>query len=401
MDSVDGYVARVLSVVRPLPARSLSLAEADGTVLAEDVWACCPLPCFDNSAMDGYAVAAFDVASATPAVPVVLPVGAEVAAGDVELRQLTAGMCMRITTGALMPVGADAVVRVEWTDGGTERVAVTRPVRAGDSVRRSGSDVRPGELLLAAGTRLGPAQLGLLAAAGRASVRARPRPRLTILSAGNELAEPGEPLTPGRSWESNSFMLAAAGSRAGGDVRRHRLIRDDRGDVLAAVREALTGADMLVTSGGISMGGEHDAIKAALRDLGTVSFGKVAMQPGMPQGFGTAGPAGTPIITLPGNPASAFISFRLFVVPAVRALQGLDQERPRRASLTAPLRSPAARRSFICGVIDHERGTVTPAPGTSTHQLTALARSNALIVVPEQVTALAAGATVEVLELRP
>jgi molybdopterin molybdotransferase len=400
MDSVDSYVARVLHAVRPLPPRPLNLAEADGTALAEDVWSCCPLPCFDNSAMDGYAVAAVDIAAATPAVPVILPVTAEVAAGDVEHRQLTAGTCMRIMTGALMPAGADAVVRVEWTDGGTEHVAISAPVRAGDSVRRSGSDVPPGELLLAAGTRLGPAQLGLLAAAGRASVRTRPRPRLTILSAGNELAEPGEPLVPGRSWESNSMMLAAAGRRAGCDVRRHRLLRDDRDDVLTALQEALADADMLITSGGISMGGEHDAIKAALQDLGTVSFGKVAMQPGMPQGFGTAGPAGTPIITLPGNPVSAFVSFRLFVVPAVRALQGLGPERPRRASLTAPLRSPAARRSFICGVIDHERGTVTPAPGTSTHKLTALARSNALIVVPEQVTALAAGATVEVLELR-
>lgn len=399
MDSVDSYAARVLSIIRPPPPRPLRLAEADWTVLAEDVRSCCPLPCFDNSAMDGYAVAAFDVASATPAVPVILPVHAEIAAGDVEPRQLTAGTCMRIMTGALLPAGADAVVRVEWTDGGTEHVAISVPVRAGDSVRRSGSDVGPGELLLAAGTRLGPAQLGLRAAAGRASVRARPRPRLTILSAGNELVEPGEALIPGRSWESNSFMLAAAASRAGCDVRRHRLIRDDRGDVLAAVREALTGADMLVTSGGISMGGEHDAIKAVLRDLGTVSFAKVAMQPGMPQGFGTAGLASAPIITLPGNPVSAFISFRLFVTPAVRALPGLRPEEPRRAILTVPLRSPAGKRPFICGVLDQERGTVTSAPGRPTHQLTALARSNALIVIPEQVTALAAGTTVEVLEL--
>jgi molybdopterin molybdotransferase len=169
---------------------------------------------------------------------------------------------------------------------------------------------------------------------------------------------------------------------------------------LAAVKQALPGADMLITGGGISMGGEHEAIKAALRDLGTVSFGKVAMHPGMTQGFGTAGPEGTPIIKLPGNPVSAFVSFRLFVAPAVRALQGLRPETPRRAVLTAPLRSPAGRRSFVCGVFGQEHGAVTPAPGPSAHRLTALARSNALIVVPEQVTALAAGAAVEVLGMQ-
>jgi molybdopterin molybdotransferase len=223
-DSVDSHIARILSVIRPLPSRRLSLADADGAVLAEDIRACCPLPCFDNSAMDGYAVTAFDVTSATPDAPVTLPVGAEVAAGDVQPRQLTAGTCMRIMTGALMPAGADAVVRVEWTNGGTGRVTISRPVSAGDSVRRSGSDARPGELLLAAGTRLGPAQLGLLAAAGRASILARPRPRVTILSAGNELAEPGEALIPGQSWESNSLMLAAAATQAGCLACRHRLI---------------------------------------------------------------------------------------------------------------------------------------------------------------------------------
>jgi molybdopterin molybdotransferase len=156
--SVDSYLAGILSAIRPLPPRALSLAEADGAVLAEDVRACCPLPCFDNSAMDGYAVRACDVASAAPGAPVTLPVDAEVAAGDVQPRQLKAGTCMRIMTGALMPAGADAVVRVEWTDGGTERVTIGRPVSAGDAVRRTGSDARTGELLLTAGARLGPAQ---------------------------------------------------------------------------------------------------------------------------------------------------------------------------------------------------------------------------------------------------
>jgi molybdopterin molybdotransferase len=403
LDSAASYLAAILTVIAPLPPRRLSLDDADGAVLAEDVRTRCPLPSFDNSAMDGYAVLAADVAAAAPGAPVILPVRNEIAAGDTRPRQLRAGTCMSIMTGALMPAGADAVVRVEWTDGGTEHVAISRPVSAGASVRRRGSNARPGQLLLAAGTRLGPAQIGLLASAGRGTVLARARPRLTVLSAGNELAEPGEALVPGLTWESNSFMLAAAARQAACVTRRHGIVGDDRGEVLAAVRDALPGTDLLVTSGGISMGGEHDVIKAALRTLGTFSFRRVAMQPGMPQGFGTAGPAATPVLTLPGNPVSAFVSFRLFAVPAVRVLQGLDPGEPRtaQAALTAPLTSPAGRRSFTCGVLDHEAGTVTPAAGRSSHQLTALARCDALIIVPEQVTVLPAGSTVEVLELRP
>jgi molybdopterin molybdotransferase len=401
IDSVGSYLAAVLSVIAPLPPRHLSLDDADGAVLAENVRARCPLPFFDNSAMDGYAVLAADVAAAASGSPVTLPVCGEIAAGDIQPRQLAGGTCMRIMTGALMPARADAVVRVEWTDGGTEHVTNRQPDSAGASGRRSGSDARPGQLLLAGGTRLGPAQIGLLAAAGRDIVLARARPRLTILSAGNELAGPGGAPVPGRIWESNSFMLAAAARQAGCVTRRHRIIRDDQDEVLTAVQEALPDTDLLVTSGGVSMGGEHDAVKAALGKLGTVSFRRVAMHPGMPQGSGTVGPAGTPLLTLPGNPVSAFVSFRLFVIPAVRALQGLPPggPHPTRAILAAPLTSPPARRSFICGILGHETGTVTPAPGKSSHQLTALAQSDALIIVPEQVTALPAGAAVEVLEL--
>ncbi|MGI8446893.1 MAG: molybdopterin molybdotransferase MoeA [Streptosporangiaceae bacterium] len=327
IDSADSYLADVLSAICPLTPRHLSLEDADGAVLAEDVRARCALPSFDNSAMDGYAVLAADIAAATPSAPVTLPVGAEIAAGDIQPRTLDAGTCMRIMIGALMPAGADAVVRVEWTDGGMDHVTISRPVRAGAAVRRSGGDARPGQLLLPGGTRLGPAQIGLLAAVGRDTVLARGRPRLTVVSAGNELVEPGKALIAGRTWESNSFMLAAA-HQAGCVTRRCRIIGDDCGEVLAAVHEALPGSDLLITSGGISMGGEHDAIKAALRTLGTFRFRRVAMQPGMPQGFGTAGPAGIPVLTLPGNPVSAFVSFRLFAVPVVRALQGLDGVRP-------------------------------------------------------------------------
>lgn len=396
----DSYLAEVLSVTRPLPPRPFGLDDADGTVLAEDVLASSALPSFSNSAMDGYAVRARDTAAATPMTLVTLPVEAELAAGDTHQRELAARTCMRIMTGALLPAGADAVVRVEWTDGRSDQVTISRVVCPGTAVRDRSSDARPG-LLLAAGTRLGPAQLALLAAAGQDIVMARARPRLTILSAGDELAGPGTPLIPGQTRESNSFMLAAAARQAGCVPRRYRVIRDDQDDLLAVVRDASTTTDLLVTSGGISMGGRHDSIKAAMQNLRTVAFRKVAMQPGMPQGVGTLGHQATPILMLPGNPVSAFVSFWLFALPAVRALQRLARDKPGagRAVLTAPVRSPGGKRSIITGVYDRRRGTVTPASGHTCHHLTALARADALIIVPEQITILAAGDAVDVLDL--
>ena len=400
MTSVAAHRAAIISGISALPPRPMGLEEAEGTVLAENVTAQCPLPMFDNSAMDGYAVLASDVATATAARPVTLPVEAEITAGDPRRWRLTAGTCAKITTGALLPAGADAVVRAEWTDGGADKAAIMRPVRPGDSVRRAGGEALPGDLLLAAGTPLGGAQIALLAAAGRHSVLGRPRPRLTVLSAGNELTGLGGSVHPGQVWESNSLMLAVAARRLGCAVRRHPLARDDKREVRAALRAAARDSDILVTSGGISMGGEHDVFKAALRGLATVTFQLVAMHPGMPQGFGTVGEPGVPIVLLPGNPVSAFVSFCLFAAPAVRALQGRPPEEPRTttAMLTAPVRSPAEKASFISAVHDPAGGTIAPA-GESAHHLTALARANALIVVPPAVTALAAGETAEVMSL--
>ena len=401
MPSVDGYLAEVLAAIRPLPPRELGLEDADGAVLAGDVTAAWPLPPFDNSAMDGYAVLAADLAAAAPGRPVTLPVAGEVAAGDTTQIDLAPGTCIKIMTGALLPAGADAVVPVEWTDGGAQRVAISQAAEPGHAIRRTGGDAAPGDLLLAEGTRLGPVQLGLLAAAGRAAVTARPRPRVTVISTGNELAEPGQPVRPGLIWESNSFMLAAAARQAGCTARRNPGVPDRKAAVLAAIEDALPHADLLVTSGGVSMGGEHDVVKAALSDLGTVSFRKVAMQPGMPQGFGVVGPARTPIFTLPGNPVSAYVSFQLFVRPAARVLQKLRPVRLRgaRAVLAGPVRSPRDRTSFLRGTLDAEAGTVTPVSGQSSHQLASLARANALIVVPEPVTEMGVGADVEVLVL--
>ncbi len=399
MQSVESYLSDVLAAIRPLPPRELRLDEAGGAVLAEDVTAAWALPPFDNSGMDGYAVLAADVAAATPQRPVTLPVRGEVPAGDTRRHDLAQGTCLRIMTGAPLPSGADAVVPVEWTDGGSAHVTITRAPEPGNAIRRTGGDAAAGDVLLTAGTRVGPVQIALLAAAGRNAVTARPSPRITVMSTGNELIEPGQPVTPGQIWESNSRMLAAAAQQAGYPARRHGIVPDDKAAVLAAIEEALAGADLLVTTGGVSMGGEHDIVKAALHDLGTVTFRKVAMQPGMPQGFGVVGPAGTPIFTLPGNPVSAYVSFQLFVRPAASALQDFGPERlaTTSAELAEPVRSPAGRRSYLRGVLDAPAGTVAPVSGQSSHQLASLARADALIVVPESVTELPAGTTVDVL----
>jgi molybdopterin molybdotransferase len=399
MEPVDDYLDEILAAITPLAPRELSLADAYGAVLARDVTAQWPLPAFDNSAMDGYAVRAAEVAAA----PVTLPVDGEIAAGDTSGRALAPGTAMRIMTGAAMPAGADAVVQVELTDGGDERVLIREAVPAGTSVRVRGGDAVPGDLLLADGTPIGAVQLGLLAAAGLGAALARPRPRVTVISTGDELVEPGQPLVPGQIWESNSVMLAAAARQAGCPVTRYPVVRDSAGAVLAAIQDAMAGADLLVTSGGVSMGGEHDVVKAALSKLGTVRFRKVAMQPGMPQGFGLVGD-GVPIFTLPGNPVSAYVSFQLFVAPALDAFQALDPKRlPRRqAVLAGPARSPLGKKSFLRGVLDQQGGgvaQVTPVSGQASHQLASLARANALIIVPEAVTALPAGEVVDVLEL--
>ena len=399
MKSVDEHLAAILAAIRPIAPIELGLLEAEGGVLTEDIAATHPLPSFDNSAMDGYAVHADDVSGATPGNPVSLPVVGEVVAGDTGAYAVTPGAAIRIMTGAQLPAGADTVVPVEWTDGGATKVEVRQAAEPGHAIRRTGEDLQAGDQVLAAGTRVGPVQLGLLAAAGRSAVPVRPRPRVAVLSTGNELAEPGTPVTPGRIWESNSFMLAAAARQAGSIAFRHGAVRDDPRALMAAIEDQLMRADVLVTSGGVSMGGEHDVVKDTLSRLGSVEFSKVAMQPGMPQGFGMVGADQTPIFTLPGNPVSAYVSFQLFVRPALSALQGIDPEPPRtvQAMLTGPLRSPAGRRSFARAQL--ERAVVTPLSGQGSHRLASLAAANALIIVPESVTELAMGDIAEVMWL--
>jgi molybdopterin molybdotransferase len=399
LSSVESYQSAILSAITPLAPTSLELGDAEGCVLAENVTAAVALPSFDNSSMDGYAVAAVDTEGASEGSPAILRVTGEIAAGDIGIYRLVPGTAIKIMTGAQMPAGADAVVPVEWTDGGIAAVEIYRPADLGNAVRYTGGDAVAGEVLLTAGDRMRPMHIAVAASAGRRAVTVRPRPRVVVLSTGDELTEPGTPLVPGRIWDSNSYMLIAAAREAGAVAYRRAVVPDDPSGVMPALEEQLIRADLLITTGGVSMGGEHDVVKAALRELGTVSFRKVAMQPGMPQGFGVIGEDRVPIFTLPGNPVSAYVSFQLFVRPAIAALQGaadLDLVRVQ-ATLTDAVRSPSGRRSYLRGVLDGAK--VTPLSGQGSHQIASLGRANALILVPEWETRLPAGDTVDVLIL--
>ena len=399
LTTVEEHLAEILGTIRPLAPAEFGVGDVDGLVLAEDVTAASPLPSFDNSAMDGYAVRVADIAAATEEDPVTLPVTAEVAAGDTGPYALQPGTSIKIMTGAMMPDGAEAVVPVEWTDGGGARVTIRARAGYGHAVRLAGGDAKAGQVLVTAGTRLRPMHVAVIAAAGRGSVLVRPRPRVVVLSTGSELTEPGAPIIPGRIWDSNSFMIAAAAREAGGQAYRRAIVRDHPDEVLPAIEDQLARADLMITTGGVSMGGEHDVVKAALQQLGTITFRKVAMQPGMPQGFGTIGQV--PIFTLPGNPVSAYVSFQVFARPALGALQACDDlGLPAvRAELAGPLRSPPGRRSFLRGVLDSSRGRVTPLTGQGSHQVATLGQANALVVVPERVERMAEGDTAEVLVL--
>ncbi|WP_433274400.1 molybdopterin molybdotransferase MoeA [Actinosynnema sp. CS-041913] len=389
MTRVADHRERIAGLLGVLPVAALPVVDCLGLALAEDLVAPIALPPFDNSAMDGYAVRAADV-SATPAV---LPVADDIPAGRTSLTPLEPGTAQRIMTGAPLPVGADAVVQVEWTDGGTSSVRVDRGVAAGANVRRAADDVAVGTTVLRAGTALGPAQLGLAAALGFGSLPVRRRPRVLVLSTGSELVGPGEPLAPGQIYESNGVMLAAAVREAGGEAELLRFVPDDVAEFHAAIGARLAGFDLLLTSGGVSAGA-YEVVKDAFTGRG-VEFTRVAMQPGGPQGAGRY--QGVAVATLPGNPVSAQVSFEVFIRPALRASMGLPVvERPSvRAKLTAPLTSPAGRTQFRRGKYDPASGrVVTPVGGPGSHLLSALAVSDCLIEVPEEVTELAAGAEV-------
>ncbi|MET8418020.1 molybdotransferase-like divisome protein Glp [Streptomyces sp. NPDC005134] len=430
--SVDEHLEDILAAVRPLEPIELQLPEAQGCVLVEDVVVEIALPPFDNSSMDGYAVRVADLEGASEEFPAVLTVIGDVAAGSDGLsgdQAVGPGEAARIMTGAPLPAGAEAVVPVEWTDGGTGggpadtmrahshapqdaggEVRVHRPVAARAHVRARGSDVQPGDLALRAGSVIGPPQIGLLAAIGRATVKVRPRPRVVVISTGSELVQPGEELTGGQIYDSNSFALTAAARDAGAISYRVGAVTDDADVLRATIEDQLIRADIVVTTGGVSVGA-YDVVKEALSSVGDadepgsgIEFRKLAMQPGKPQGFGSIGPEHTPLLALPGNPVSSYVSFELFVRPAIRTLMGLkDVTRPMvRATLKTDrtLTSPSGKRQFLRGTYDAEEGTVTPVGGSGSHLIAALAQADALIVLPENVTSAESGTVTEVILLR-
>lgn len=427
--SVSDHLDNILRQLKPLEPIELQLLDAQGCVLVEDVTVPVALPPFENSSMDGYAVRTTDTLGATDEHPAVLTVVGDVAAGAGELPTVGPGEAARIMTGAPLPPGAEAVVPVEWTDGGTgsagpadamraasaaplapgAEVRVHRPVDPGQYVRARGSDIAAGELALAAGTVLGPPQIALLAAVGRAAVRVRPRPRVVVLSTGSELVPPGEELAPGTIHDSNSFMITAAARDAGAIAYRVGAVVDEAETFRTTVEDQLIRADLIVTTGGVSVGA-YDVVKEALGD--GIDFRRLAMQPGKPQGFGfmggesevegEPGTARVPLLALPGNPVSAYVSFELFVRPAIRTLMGVEpvlRYSARAVCAGGVTESPKGKRQFLRGWYDASTGRVAPVGGAGSHLVKALAHANALIVVPEDTTDVPDGAEVDVVLL--
>jgi molybdopterin molybdotransferase len=379
------------------PSETVPLEQARDRVLAEAVAAPEPLPSFDNSAMDGYAVRAAEVAGATADSPVRLPVGDDIPAGA-PVGDLAPGTVRRIMTGAPIPRGADAVVEVEVTDGGTETVEIREGRAAGTFVRPAGSDVAVGQEVLAAGALLGPAQLGVLTALGVREVVVRRRPRVLVVSTGSELAADPAPGS-GQIRDANGALLAAAVEEAGGVAVRRLWVEDDVPTFLALLDDELAAGDvdLVLTSGGVSAGA-YEVVKDGLGPRG-VEFVKVTMQPGMPQGSGLVGD--TPVVCLPGNPVSALTSWEVFVRPALRRAFGHPApDRPVvRATLTEPLTGLPGKRQLRRARLDRAARTVTPWGPAGSGFLGWFAGADALIDLPAGGDPLAAGDAVDAWDL--
>lgn len=400
MRSVSEHQRVVAEMIAARAAVTVALADALGLVLADDVVAPLALPVFDNSAMDGYAVRAQDTAGATPERPVVLPVEEDIPAGRTDELALQSGTAHRIMTGAPLPAGATAIVPVEATDGGVQSVQIRQHSEAGRHIRRAGEDVDAGTTVLRAGEVVTPAALGLLAALGLAELPVVPRQRVLLISTGSELVKPGTELKPGQIYESNGIMLAAAVWEAGADVVATATAGDDVAQFTGLLDRYAPDADLIISSGGVSAGA-YEVVKDAFGREGDqgVQFVKVAMQPGMPQGAGFV--AGTPIVTLPGNPVSALVSFEVFLRPALRAAMGLpNPQRPKRtAVLTESVTSPRGKRQFRRALLDSTAGKVTSYGPPASHHLRWLASANALLDIPEDVAEVPAGTELQVWDL--
>jgi len=389
--SLEEALARIFEQVRPLDAELVPVAAAAGRVIADDARSGVDLPPFASSAMDGFAVRSSDT-------PGRLPVVARIAAGVPAPRALEAGEAMGIATGGVVPDGADAVIPIEYVVENDNGVEIEQPVGQGDNVRPQGSDVSAGDVVVAQGSRLGPAQIGALAAAGLVEVSAARRPRVVVLATGTELRRPGEPLGPGEVYEANGVLLATVFSSA--EVETLPTVADDAAAHRRALESGLE-ADVLVTSGGVSVG-PHDLVRGLLAELGVEEiFWGVAVKPGKPLAFGVRGP--TLVFGLPGNPVSSLVGAEVFVRPALLALQGASVPGPvySAGSLASAIRRNKQRDEFVrARIVPSATGVVLePITGQESHMIARAATADALVHAPRGDGELAAGDTVRYLPL--
>ncbi|MCJ0891873.1 gephyrin-like molybdotransferase Glp [Rhodococcus sp. ARC_M5] len=412
MRSVEDQQTRVTAAaVAPRPVR-VAISEAQGLLCAEEVVTERPLPGFDQAAIDGYAVRSVDVAAAgtdlrnedDERIDLTLPVVGEVSAGSRQPIRLQPRQAVRVDTGAPLPTLADAVLPLDRTDSGRARVKVFRPVRSGDYVRKIGDDVQPGDVAVRAGTIIGAAQVGLLAAVGRDKVLVHPRPRLSVISVGGELVDTDRTPGPGQVYDVNSYALAAAARDAGADVNRVGIVSTDPKRLREVVEGQLIRSEIVVIAGAVG-GGASDGVREALGELGDMEVERVAMHPGSVQGFGQLGRDEVPTFLLPANPVSALVVFEVMVRPLIRIALGRRQ--PLRRTVTArtvaPITSIEGRKGFLRGQLmrDEETGeylvqALGGAPGSSSHLLATLAEANCLVVIDPEVTEIRTGEEVKV-----
>ncbi|MET0730679.1 MAG: gephyrin-like molybdotransferase Glp [Solirubrobacterales bacterium] len=386
----------VLDRVVPLEAEPVALKDALGRVLAEPVTSADAVPGFDNSAMDGYAVRAADTAGADGGAR--LPVVDESRAGHPAQRRLAEGEAVAISTGAMVPEGADAVVRVEDTDAGSQEVEIRVEVEAGRDIRRAGEDIAAGEAVLGAGDEIGPAEAGVLVSVGRGEVACARRPRVNLLTTGDELQEPGEPLRPGAIRNSNAYSVSGLIRRSGAVLGTVEMVPDDRDATADALARALTG-DVVVISGGVSVG-PHDHVRPTLAALGAEEvFWGVALRPGKPTWFGVA-PSGCLVFGLPGNPVSAMVTFLLFVRPAIRAMLGASPTQADRAAAVLDSdypKQPGRAHVVRCRLELRDDGWhATPTKDQGSHVLTSMLGADALAIIPTTSGTVRAGERVEI-----
>jgi molybdopterin molybdotransferase len=406
-DSAEGLVPldaareKVLSQIHSLPPLELPLTDAYGCVAAADISSAIDLPEFASSAMDGYAVRAADVSGARPDAPVELKVVGRAMIGQRPDATVGMGEAVKIATGAPIPAGADAVVPIENAEGDDDLVRLLQEPRSGQHVRPRGEDVQQGDVLVPAGKRLGAPEIGLLANAGVPHPLVHPRPRVVVFSTGDELIPPTESPSFGQVRDSNAFTIFGALREVGATPRLAGIVRDDPEALKEAVLSYDIQADAFVSSGGVSVG-ERDVVKAAFYRRGDVEFFKVAMQPGMPQGFGFV--EGKPFFGLPGNPVSVFVSFEMFVRPGILKMMGRRQlGRPEvAATLTGEIAGPKDKTVFSRVEVSRGDGgwTATPTGGRGSNLIATVARANGLAVLPPGTASLGPGAQVSVLLFR-